>query len=92
MTMLNRSVPEAAPELAFTTQEMYLLDQLVSDTAKTAAMENSLALYITKLARLGGYLARAKDLPPGNTVMWRALKRITDTQLGFILGTQFVVN
>jgi hypothetical protein len=71
---------------------MYLLDHLVSDTAKTAAMGNSLTLYITKLARLGGYLARAKDPPPGNTVMWRALMRITDIQLGFILRTQLVGN
>jgi hypothetical protein len=31
MTMMNRTMPEAAPELAFTTPEIYLLDQLVSD-------------------------------------------------------------
>ena len=86
ITMLNRAIPEAAAELAFTPQEIYLLDQLVSDTAKTAAMGNALSLYLTKLARLGGYLARAKDPPPGNTVMWRGLTRLTDIQLGFILG------
>jgi hypothetical protein len=92
MTMLNRTMPEVAPELAFTAQEMYLLDQLVSDTAKTAATGNTLSLYLTKLARLGGYLARAKDPPPGNTVMWRGLTRLTDIQLGFILGAQLVGN
>jgi hypothetical protein len=92
MTMLNRTMPEVAPELAFTAQEMYLLDQLVSDTAKTAATRNTLSLYLTKLARLGGYLARAKDPPPGNTVMWRGLTRLTDIQLGFILGAQLVGN
>ena len=91
ITMLNRAIPEAAPELAFTPQEIYLLDQLVSDTAKTAAMGSALSLYLTKLARLGGYLARAKDPPPGNTVMWRGLTRLTDIQLGFILGVQLVV-
>jgi Transposase DDE domain len=92
ITMLNRAIPEAAPELAFTPQEIYLLDQLVSDTAKTAAMGNGLSLYLTKLARLGGYLARAKDPPPGNTVMCRGLTRLTDIQLGFILGAQLVGN
>src|SRR3981189_1608329 len=46
ITMLNRAIPEAAPELAFTPQEIYLLDQLVSDTAKTAAMGNGLSLYL----------------------------------------------
>jgi hypothetical protein len=92
ITMLNRAIPEAAPELALTPQEIYLLDQLVSDTAKTAAMGNGLSLYLTKLARLGGYLARAKDPPPGNTVMWRGLTRLTDIQLGFTLGAQLVGN
>ena len=29
--------------------------------------------YLTKIARLGGYLARAEDPPPGNAVMWRAM-------------------
>jgi hypothetical protein len=53
-------------------------------------MGNSLALYLTKLARLGGYLARARDPPPGNTVIWRGLTRLTDIQLGFILGAQLV--
>lgn len=28
-------------------------------------------------ARLGGYIARASDPPPGNTVMWRRLSRLT---------------
>jgi len=92
ITMLNRAIPKAAPELAFTPQEIYLLDQLVSDTAKTAAMGNGLSLYLTKLARLGGYLARAKDPPPGNTVMWRGLTRLTDIQLGFMLRAQLVGN
>ena len=41
-----------------------------------------------KLARLGGYLARAGDGPPGNTVMWRGLSRLTDIEIGYILGAQ----
>ncbi len=57
-----------------------------------ASTANTLALYLTKLARLGGYLARSKDPPPGNTVMWRGMTRLTDIQLGFILGTQLVGN
>lgn len=38
--------------------------------------------YLIKIARLGGYLARAKDPPPGNIVMWRGLSRLTDITLG----------
>ncbi|CDM60188.1 hypothetical protein LPU83_pLPU83b_0193 (plasmid) [Rhizobium favelukesii] len=42
----------------------------------------SLNFYLTKLARLGGYLARTSDPPPGNTVVWRGLSRLTDIRLG----------
>jgi hypothetical protein len=38
--------------------------------------------YLTKLARLGGYLARAGDPPPGNTVIWRGLSRLRDIEIG----------
>ena len=92
MTMINRTLPEAVPELALTPTEIYLLDQLVSDKPGTAPSANALSLYLTKLARLGGYLARAKDPPPGNLIMWRGLTRLTDIQLGFILGAQLVGN
>jgi hypothetical protein len=30
---------------------------------------------LTKLARLGGYLARRGDPPPGNVFIWRGLSR-----------------
>jgi hypothetical protein len=71
MTMLNRTRPGALPQMAFTPTEIYLLDQLVSDTSHAAPTGNPLTLYLTKLARLGGYLARSKDPPQGNNVMWR---------------------
>jgi hypothetical protein len=92
MTMLNRAEPDPSPEIALTPTEIYLLDQLVPDPRRDSAVENRLSVYLTKLARLGGYLARAKDPPPGNTVMWRGLTRLTDIQIGFVLGTQLVGN
>ncbi len=48
--------------------------------------------YIVKLARLGGYLARTHDPPPGNTVIWRGLSRLTDIELGIMIGVQLVGN
>ena len=92
MTVVNRAVPNASPEIALTSTEVYLLDQLVPDRPTQAQPDNTLSFYLTKLARLGGYLARVKDPPPGNTVMWRRLTRLTDIQLGFILGTQLLGN
>lgn len=55
----NRSVSE--PSLALTTLETTLLDRVMPDAKLTG--------YLIKVARPGGYVARASDPPPGNTVM-----------------------
>jgi len=54
--------------VAFTELELWLLDELVKDKANQHP-QRTLTAYLTKLARLGGYLARAHDPPPGNTVV-----------------------
>ena len=88
LTMLNRTAPKASPRLVVTALEIRLLDQLVKD--KTSSPAPTLSHYLTKIARLGGYLARAKDPPPGTMVMWRGLSRLTDIGLGATLGTSLV--
>jgi len=71
MTMLNRSTPNANPSLALTR-----IDRLVPDhNDHQLRRKNTLSNYLIKIARLGGYLARASDPPPGNTVMWRGLSQ-----------------
>ena len=90
ITMLNRSAPDAAPILALTTTEIAVLDRLVND--KPPARRKTLSHYLTKIARLGGYLARANDPPPGNTVMWRGLSRLTDIALGAMVGAEVAGN
>jgi hypothetical protein len=90
MTMLNRSAPDALPTLALTATEIAVLDHLVND--KPQARRKTLSHYLTKIARLGGYLARANDPPPGNTVMWRGLSRLTDIALGAMVGAEIVGN
>ena len=41
----------------------------IPDPARDLPAVRTLSLYLTKIAgRLGGYLARAKDPPPGNIV------------------------
>jgi hypothetical protein len=84
MTMLNRADSRMPASHVFSKTERQLLDHLVPDRPVDRALKKiSLSLYITKLARLGGYLARANDPPPGNKVMWRGLSRLTDIELGF---------
>jgi len=92
MTMINRSSPETRPTVALTNTEIHLLDQLIKDKTVQHLSRNSLSTYVVKLARLGGYLARASDPPPGNTVIWRGLSRLVDIELGFLLRSQLLGN
>jgi hypothetical protein len=92
LTMLNRVAPEASPLLALTPLEIDLLDRLVKDKGEASQRAKNLAAYLIKVARLGGYLARAKDAPPGHLVMWRGLSRLVDIELGFQIGAQLVGN
>ncbi len=87
MTMMARAAPNADPAIAFTATEITILDRLVSDSGNRRAKPGTLQLYLTKLARLGGYLARTSDPPPGNTVVWRGLRRLVDIQIGAELAT-----
>ena len=92
MTMLNRSTPTALPSAALTETEIELLDHLVKDEAQAASRRKTLSQYLIKIAKLGGYLARANDPPPGNIVMWRGLSRLTDIGLGAAIGARIVGN
>ena len=83
MTMLNRSVAGMPAGHVFSETERQLLDHLIPDRQLERAVKRSLSFYISKLARLGGYLARSGDPPPGNRVMWRGLCRLTDIEPGF---------
>jgi len=90
MTMMNRVAPAAPPLVALTSVETHLLDRLLPAVPKRR--KATLSTYLIKIARLGGYLARTKDSPPGNMVMWRGLSRLTDIEIGFLLGAQVVGN
>jgi hypothetical protein len=90
--MLNRSNPNAPSDLVLTDPEIELLDHLVKDKDQKAFRRKTISHYLTKIARLGGYLARASDPPPGNTVMWRGMSRLTDIELGAIIGAKIVGN
>jgi hypothetical protein len=87
LTMLNRCAARAPAQLALTQTEVELLDRIVKDTPRTTRAPPLLRSLI-KLAQLGGYLARANDPPPGNTVMWRGIRRLIDIQLGYELAQE----
>lgn len=88
LTMMNRTHPEAPAESAFSPEEITILHRLNGESES----QRTLAACIRLLAKLGGYLARAHDPPPGTMVLWRGLIRLTDIQLGFLLKHRLVGN
>jgi len=92
LTMINRIAPEASPRLALTEIEIGLLDQLLKDKPPNRPPKRTLSTYLEKIARLGGYLGRKGDSPPGNSVMWRGMSRRIDIALGSTSSLNFVGN
>jgi hypothetical protein len=91
LTMLARVTPQAPAIIAFSEAELHLLDNMIKDVGKRLRRK-TLGSYLNKLARLGGYLARASDPPPGNMVIWRGLSRLTDIQIGAAIAARNVGN
>lgn len=76
MTMLSREAIKASPGTVFTEAEQYLLDGVKSERIQKIPCD--LNFYVKAVARLGGYLYRAFDAPPGKTVLWCGLSRPAD--------------
>jgi hypothetical protein len=87
ITMLNRVAPKAPARLAFAQREIDILTSLAG-SLPSCSMSSCVGL----LARLGGYLARANDPPPGNNVIWRGLSRLADIQFGTSLRVRNMGN
>lgn len=90
LMMMARAAPDEPPDIALTRSEIRILDGLVADTGNRRCKIGTLAFYIIK-ARLGGYLTRTSDPPPGIVVIWRGLARLTDIELGAELGGARIV-
>ena len=88
LTMLHRAAPDLPPAMALDTTEICLLDELVKTKPGKPHGKSTVSEYIIKIARLGGYLNRTSDPPPGNMVMWRGLSKLNDIHLGFLLGSK----
>jgi hypothetical protein len=82
LTLAHRANPDAAPRTALRDREIALLDRLVPRARGGEPRGKTLALYVRKLARLGGHLGRSRDPPPGIIVLWRGLSRLADIELG----------
>lgn len=86
ITMLRRAEPAGTPAAIFTEIELALLDRTTA--APKPGKPRDLDCYLTAVARLGGYLARKSDAPPGTTVLWRGFSRLADLVIGFEAALQ----
>lgn len=91
LTMLNRTRPNESPSCALTASEIAMIDRIAAHAGRTPPRPQSLSTYLIEIARLGGYLARKRDHPPGNMIMWRGWSRLMDIQLGAALATVSLV-
>ncbi|MEZ6070592.1 MAG: IS4 family transposase [Pirellulales bacterium] len=87
LTMVHRTNPKTPAEEVFTETEIRILNHLAGESPKKRAKK--VAHYLLIVAKLGGYLARKHDGPPGNTVIWRGLTRLTDIHFGVEIGRGF---
>jgi hypothetical protein len=90
LTMTNRVAPTAPPEVALTPLEIEVLDRVAGGAPP--ATKRAVSHYLLEVAKLGGYLARTDDPPPGNMVIWRGLSRLADLCHGFELNSRVVGN
>jgi hypothetical protein len=76
-----RSLADLVEPERFRRAMRFLLDRMAGRPSNRSP-PTTLSSYLTQIARLGGYLARASDPPPGNTVMCRGWSRLMDIKLG----------
>jgi len=82
--MLNRSVVKVNSNFVFTEDETRILANYSKDKFNLKNLNDC----ILQLAKLGGYLARRSDPPPGNMVLWRGLNRLSDIQIGYNMAIE----
>jgi hypothetical protein len=70
LTMVNRTMPQASATLLFTVNEIAIFEGLMRNKKRGEPIAADTAQHrLMQLAKLGGYLARTRDPPPGNMVI-----------------------
>jgi hypothetical protein len=78
LTYLARQQPELSCEVFLAEPEWQTLYCVVHQTPTPPASPPSLSEAVVWIARLGGFLARKGDGPPGVKTLWRGLRRLQD--------------
>jgi len=77
LIMMGRTAPDLSCEAAFAPEEWRAL-YIVTQRKKPPRQPPSLGEILVLVARLGGYLARKGDGPPGPKAIWIGLQRVRD--------------
>ncbi len=78
MTLLARHAPEAPCTLVLAAHEWRALYAFHHKTQQVPVRPPTVGQVVLWIARLGGFLARKNDGPPGVTVLWRGWQRLSD--------------
>lgn len=84
MTLLGREVPNLPAEVLFSDIEIEVLQRHA--LKKKLKKPSSLGDAVILLGRLGGYLGRGKDPPPGHEVIWKGYSQLQTMCMGFSLA------
>jgi len=82
MTFVQRVNPDASAECVLSFQEWSVLHAKYSKSAAPPQGPPTVREVFTWVARLGGYLNRNSDGPPGTTSIWKGWSRLQDMVLG----------
>jgi hypothetical protein len=80
-TLLARAVPDLPCTILLEAAEWQALYCAIHGTTAPPAAPPSLGEAVRWLAKLGGYMGRRRDGPPGPEVLWRGLQRLVDLTL-----------
>lgn len=78
LTQLGRETPAVPCTVYFEEHEWKALWAYVTKQPEPPPAPPSLQVAMEQVARLGGWLGRASDGPPGVQVLWRGLERLDD--------------
>ena len=78
LTRLSRVTPEEPCTKLLTESEWKMLYAFIHKSKKLPSTPPSIGQATIWIAQMGGYLNRKRDPPPGVTVIWRGMQRLSD--------------
>lgn len=83
MTLLGRETPDLPPDVLFSDMEIKVLKAYAKK--KALCPPDNIGEAVKLVAKLGGYLGRSGDPPPGHQLMWQGYQKLQAMCEGFAL-------